>query len=487
MAGTSRSGSRRTIPGTVALVVTLVLGTGTLAVGTVRPAGATEGWDPRIAPVAKEVEQLRKLRFDHPIPTRFLSDRAFRKLVTGDDSGPSRRVARIAEAELRGLGLVGGDFDLRGTVSDVNGSDVLAFYDSDESEIVVRGKKLDPERRITLAHELTHGLQDQHYDLTALEKDARTSGADDALTALIEGDAMRIEDAYYRRMSRADQKAVDAAESAASQAQGDAAGGPVNPDESVDAGNSFVTAQLDAPYATGPSMVAAILARKHRAGLTAAFHDPPTTQLQTLEPALATATVKPRSLKAPRLAPGARRLHAGSTDWGAMDLFFLLASRLPEATAIRAADAWGNGRELISRDREDGTICTQVAFTGRNGAGSARIADALKQWQATMPAGTVDLTGNGLELRVCDPGDAARPPPNSAESALEFAGERAFLQAAMLQADLPPDLVTCMTDRVVDRPDYDQFLEVALTREQPSTEQIDDFRAALQELNAACR
>lgn len=486
MAGTARNASRRTITGALALVVALVTGAATLVVDAPR-ARASDGWDPRVAPIAKQVEQLRKLRFDHPIRTRFLSDRAFRKLVTGDDSGPSRRVARVAEAELRGLGLVGGDFDLRGTVSDVNGSDILAFYDSDAKEIVVRGKKLDPERRITLAHELTHGLQDQHYDLTELEKRAHTSGAEDALTALIEGDAMRIEDGYYRRMSTADQKAVDEAESAASQGQGDAAGGPVNPDESVDAGNSFVTAQLDAPYATGPSMVAAILARAHRAGLTKAFHVPPTTQLQTLEPALATAKVKPRPLKAPRLASGYRRLHAGPTDWGAMDLFFLLASRLPDATAVRAADAWGNGRELVSRSRKDDTICTQVAFTGRNAAGSARIADALKQWQAAMPAGTVALARNGLELRVCDPGDAASAPPNSAEAALEFAGERAFLQAAMLQAELPADLAVCMTDRVVERPDYDQFLEVALTSEEPSDQQIAAFQTTLKELDAACR
>src|SRR6185436_18525098 len=143
-----------------------------------RPAA----WDPRIEPIAHEVEQLRHLRFRHPVPARFLSDRAFRKEVTSDEhlTAEDRRRDRVSEAELRSLGLVEGPFDLRTTVDDVQGSDVLAFYDSDRKRIVVRGKHLDAEHRVTLAHELTHGLQDQHYDLTKLQDAADTGGADDA-------------------------------------------------------------------------------------------------------------------------------------------------------------------------------------------------------------------------------------------------------------------------------------------------------------------
>src|SRR5689334_14708809 len=111
-----------------------------LAPGGVRPGRAPQ-WDRRLAPIAREVERLRHLRFDHPIPTRFLSDRAFRRTVTSDDASAARARPhdRVAEAELRALGLVGAPFDLRATVDDVNGSDVLAYYDSDRQHIVVRG------------------------------------------------------------------------------------------------------------------------------------------------------------------------------------------------------------------------------------------------------------------------------------------------------------------------------------------------------------
>ena len=358
-----RVGRVTTVIGTVVAVMLIV--TVTVAAATPRPARVT-GWDPRIAPIAREVEKLRHLRFLHPIPARFLSDKAFRKEVTSDDApkGRDRAQQLAAEAELRALGLVPGSFDLHKTVDDVQGSDVLAFYDSDHKRIVVRGTHLDADHRVTLAHELTHGLQDQHYDLTKLQDATRDSGADDALTALIEGDATRIEDDYYGTLSAADQRAVDAAEGAAP-AAGAPSGEPPNPDAAATAaGESFVSAQIDAPYAVGPGMVYVILAARHRAGLAAAFHTPPNTQLQMLQPSLSATRVTPRRVTAPKLAAGAKRRSTGSSDIGAFDLYFMLASRLPAATAIQAADAWGNGRELVSE--RDHRICTDLSLTGRN-------------------------------------------------------------------------------------------------------------------------
>src|SRR6476661_4656786 len=129
MAGTGIRVRRRR---TTAVFVALVTAAVSVAATTERPARAAT-WDPRLAPIAREVEHLRHLRFLHPIPARFLSDRAFRKEVTSDDApkGRDRAQQLAAEAELRALGLVPGSFDLHKTVDDVQGSDVLAFYDSD--------------------------------------------------------------------------------------------------------------------------------------------------------------------------------------------------------------------------------------------------------------------------------------------------------------------------------------------------------------------
>jgi hypothetical protein len=60
--------------------------------------------------------------------------------------------------------------------------------------VFVRGDELTPAVRVTLAHELTHVLQDQHFDLQRL--DEPDFEEHEGLRAMAEGDAGRIEDIY---------------------------------------------------------------------------------------------------------------------------------------------------------------------------------------------------------------------------------------------------------------------------------------------------
>ena len=484
MAGRSGPGARGGVG--VAILAALLV-TSSITAGAARVTRVS-GWDRRIAPIAHEVERLRHLQFLHPIPARFLSDRAFHRLVTSEGHRPSKRAQRrnhTAEAELRALGLVNGAFDLGATVDDVNGADVLAFYDPDKKRIVVRGKAFDAEHRVTVAHELTHGLQDQHYDLNRLQERAKSSNADDALTALVEGDATRIEGDYYNTLSREDRQAVDRAEGA-NPSDPTAPGGaePANPDVGA-SGSSFVGAQLESPYATGPAMVEAILAHGHRTALARAFRQPPSTQLQMVQPARAVAAAHPVHLAAPRPARGTRRLANGPDDIGAMDLYFLLASRLPNPVALQAADAWGNGRELVTA-RADHTICADLVLTGRDRATSRRLGDAVRLWAAAMPAGAVTVADGGLRIHSCDPGSAATAPPNSAEDALGFLSDRAFVEASMVAGKIPPPLAACMADRAVTRSDYPQFVAVATSAHAPTKAEERSLEQTVTELAGAC-
>lgn len=92
---------------------------------------------------------------------------------------------------LRALGLLGPDEDVAELQLQLLGDQVLGFYDDvDRRMVIVTDAGLDPEARMTYAHEYTHALQDAAFDFDALEIDA--SGEDDralARTALIEGDA----------------------------------------------------------------------------------------------------------------------------------------------------------------------------------------------------------------------------------------------------------------------------------------------------------
>ena len=79
--------------------------------------------------------------------------------------GQGRR-STSTEASFRALGLIGGDVDLFKSQNDIQGGGTLAYYSPEDKKVRVRGTELDVATRVTLAHELTHALQDQYYDLS---------------------------------------------------------------------------------------------------------------------------------------------------------------------------------------------------------------------------------------------------------------------------------------------------------------------------------
>jgi len=173
-------------------------------------------WDPRIAPITQRDQQLRGLTYTHPVQVRFLSEKDFVKLVGGSDSPNAADRAEVEReaATFRALGLISGKVDLPKVTKQADEAGVLAFYDFDKKEIVVRGTTLDVSHRATLSHELTHVLQDEHFDLRAIEHradrdDLRTGGSSGAMLALIEGDANNVMDGYLKGLSAADRNEYD--------------------------------------------------------------------------------------------------------------------------------------------------------------------------------------------------------------------------------------------------------------------------------------
>ncbi len=465
-------------------VVTIGLGSSSFAAS---PASAREkGWDPRLLPIAKQVEKFRHLRFKHSVPATFLSAAKFAKRVTSDEAKVSRkdrRDLRAGEAALRTLGLVDGSFDLLKTMDAVVGSSVLAYYDNERKGIVVRGKKIDAETKVILAHELTHALQDQHYKINRLRDRAKTPGAEDAIVALVEGDAARIEAKYYFALSPRDQRVVDKAEAASGEGTG-----PNRPDAPTlaeEAANGVVAASFASPYAFGPPMVDVILAVKHRRGLAAAFHDPPTTQLQLLMPTRSIRSAVLPPLRRPKLRAGARRLGGDQPDdFGAVDLYFLLSSRLPAAVSLQAADAWGNGKELISRTKTK--TCVDVKLVARDRAGASRISGALRLWAAAMPAGAITLSDDGLSIRGCDPGRAAVGPPNSADAALGFVALRNSFVSDLVRSGAPSGIATCIGDRIVDGPEFGAAVAGFDEQREPTEAEVTSLSAAIEALIPDC-
>ncbi len=143
------------------------------------------------------VEELRGLTFKRNVEVRLLDEAQLRDNLRRmfDEEWPEAR-ARQTERAWKALGLIPGDMDLRGAVLDLMTEAIGGYYDPKTKALfLVRrgGGGADDEggtdRMITI-HELTHALQDQHFDLLSIPTDMR--GNDDAVTALqcvMEGDA----------------------------------------------------------------------------------------------------------------------------------------------------------------------------------------------------------------------------------------------------------------------------------------------------------
>ena len=123
-------------------------------------------------------------------------------------SAPRRRVADRATESLRAMGLVSGKVDLFAASQGRAGQSRARVLRPGRQggRDPRRDHVLDVPHRVVLAHELTHVLQDQHFDLNRLEDAVRQAPGQspEALRAVIEGDATRIEDKYVAGLSAND-------------------------------------------------------------------------------------------------------------------------------------------------------------------------------------------------------------------------------------------------------------------------------------------
>jgi hypothetical protein len=476
------------------LAVTLLVGV-VAAMGVV-PAGAKttatttttaripSEWDPRLQPIADKVAELRKLDFEHPVAAEFLDDAAFEKRVAVDKGKLTKQdkqeIVR-AQAQLRAVGLIGPDVDIIDAASSLQTSGVLAYYSPKTKKITVKGTNLDDvDTRVTVAHELTHALQDQHFNLQKLEKKAEADHGSTALRTLVEGDAVRIQNDFKDSLSDADQQAYETESTETSrQAQSEIKAKGV-PDT--------LSVVFQAPYALGQPMLDSVIAKEQEAGIDALFRDPPVADAAFVTPSTLLDHRTFQKVPTPALEAGEKR--SGKPDvFGSLSLFQVLAARLDNGTALSAADAW-DGDAMVTFTRQ-GTTCLRATFAGKGTDGVASITDALNRWVAQMPAGsdTVKATGDRITLTACDPGSAANEISNQPMGSLVFLVSRDGLFSEIVKSGGSVALATCSADAVVRDPVFTPLIAQAADdpNAAPDDATISAVRARVSQIVSQCR
>jgi len=413
-----------------------------------RPAPrAATTWDPRIESVAHAVERLRGLEFERPVPVVILDDGDFRERLTP----PTARLSDTRRAQLdqsralwSALGLVDRDADFANGLRALAGADVAAVYDPRTGRVYVNGDFRPLVRRVLLAHELTHALDDQHFDLQAVLTDGVDDDGSQAVRALIEGDAERVRNRYLAELSSADRARYrELLRPRAERARAELRAEKVPPG---------LQALFAAPYSVGASMVETITAASGTS-VDQLFRHPPTREIAEVNPtAMLDGSRFPR-VDAP--APdGGDRSASDPMPFGALSLYLVLAEHIPLVDALAAADGWRAG-SMVSF-RRSATPCVRVRVAGRTVESTARISTALSRWSAQMPPRNVEIVGgtDHVDLIACDrPFDPASVPARVAPlRALAFIGDRNLLIADQMSKGASPAIALCAADRVVANP-----------------------------------
>ena len=331
------------------------------------------------------VEEQRGLEFREPVDIALLDEEAFTARIRADLAESFEEDAEeipADEAFLVAFGLAPEDVDLRAQAEQYLTGAVLAFYDTEDDELVMRGTEPTPFFRGTLVHELTHALDDQHFELFREELEDAEDERRFAFDALIEGNAIRVQTAFEGALS-ADEYNQMLEEQLSF-------GGDLDFDQIVEVlirANEWL-------YIGSRPLLDALVAEGGEAAVDAALEEPPTTSEQVIEPDLFVDDE-------PVLEVAAPEADGEVTDEGVFGQWFLyyLLDGFDPLFETTLDIGWGADR-YVQWDEGERT-CVRGNILGDTPEDTAEWADRLGEWAADQPDARVESQGDLAVLTVC--------------------------------------------------------------------------------------
>jgi hypothetical protein len=329
------------------------------------PTGDTE-FDAGATEVARFVEATRGHPFRDQVRVDLVGDALFTQLLLDDfESGIVDIHTR--EVTLKALGVLPPDADLVTEVQQSLSAGVIGFYDPNSGQLVIRGTALTPFTRTTLAHELTHALDDQWFDLDPAAMVGAGSDAQFGFQALVEGSASWVEESWSASRSPTERAlaTTEAREFARNMSVGEV--------------SVAVVQIVESPYTLGLEFVRSITAVNGAIAIDRAFESPPISSEQILHPEKYTARELPLEVAAPR-SDGPPVIEE---TLGELDLTGMLSTSLAPAMARNAGEGWGGDRYVVWTTTS-GASCIRLDVVDDTPADSASIGDALRLWVAAQ-------------------------------------------------------------------------------------------------------
>ena len=337
-----------------------------------------------IAEVEHQVETVRGLTYDRPVNIEPITAREMDRRLSDyfDAYYPKRFYARRSDAWAT-IGAIPRDVGILEALNNYQQGQVLGYYNSQNEELVYTGDaELDRIEHFVLAHELTHAIDDQHFDLDRL--DDMVVHCDDeifqAALGVVEGSANHFATQVLLRYPAAAPGSIPAGGST----------GKVPP----------LISELQAyPYTVGQRFVDALADQGGPAAVNRALQTFPTTTEQVLHPSKFPGDAA-KPVEVPDFAP---TLGRGWRDHdvmvvGEMWLKALLDLRLDDATASAAAAGWGGGTYRAWSDGTDVAVIMSTVWD--TPADAKEFSDALAHWLSRGSGPGLVLKADGTRVNA---------------------------------------------------------------------------------------
>jgi hypothetical protein len=303
--------------------------------------------------IAGELAKITGLALNHPVLCAFIDKEKIKEFLdqrVKDVAKPEE--IRAEELVLKKFGLAPPDFNLAKNTVDLLTEQAAAFYDYNKKKLFITGSTPAETQEPVLAHELSHALADQNFNLAKFIHQGRQS--DDGSTArlaVMEGQATWIMSEYLaRRMGQSlrDSPALVTIMSSLSQSNGQY---PVFENAPL-----YLRASLIFPYTSGMLFQNAVLQRDGDAGFAEVFRRPPLSSQQVLHPEKYFAAVKPTEprLPDPRLPRSYKSLVGGTL--GELEHSILLEQYAGKPQAGEIAPHWRGSTFELRENKKAGRV-----------------------------------------------------------------------------------------------------------------------------------
>ena len=317
--------------------------------------------------VLTQMSQITGLSLRSPLKKSLRSREEIRAHVVkemNEDKNPAERYAGARSAEV--FGLLPKGFDLDSFMIDLLTEQIAGLYDPKAHEFYVADWIPIDDQRMVMAHELTHALEDQHFQIEAWVKAARPNDDSElARESVLEGSAMAAMVEYLLQgsgRSLEDLPDIDPA-----MLIGDMAETPL-----LKKAPPFLKDALVFPYLDGLTFSATVLKPNGWGGLPGIFSKPPVSTQQILHPALYSSGKTPASVALPSmektLGPDWTKLEEnimGEFGWKEV-----LKQFLDEPRAKVLSAAWDGDRYAVYEQKQTKhlLLITRERLATRSGA-----------------------------------------------------------------------------------------------------------------------